>query len=249
MEKAYFTYRGKSSLDYGLRIHNRLEMVIPKKAFSLHQVAGSNGLIVNDLGHYEPIERTFICTLEPKNGKSPESYIEGIRAWLLGGKGFLPLSFSKDKGVYYRAFISDLIRIDTSTSPFYELELSFLCHPFRYLNEGKREISLTNGAMLHNLGNQPSLPRIQIVLEGRSDACTFRIREEGKKAQAYSFEGVEADRLIIDSETYEVTDGEGNGLYEVAKFWDFPKFPIGRFELELGSGIAAFCFMPRWCKL
>lgn len=244
---AYFIYNGKSSLDYGLRIHNKNEVIIPKRAYDIHQMSGENGLMISDLGYYEPIEKVFYCTIEPID-QDVNTQIERIYRWLNEVKGFNPLAISFEQGFYYRAVLNEVIQIDTSYAPFAELGISFLCHPLRFLNEGKKPLVLTSSTMLHNLGSEESMPRLEINLSSLGN-FSFSIEAERGAVKRFAFKAPSASKIIIDSQSYEIVDSRGNPLYRFAEFWDFPKLPQGRFEIKWDSVINTIELIPRWCKL
>ena len=249
MAQAYFIFNGKRSSDFGLFIQKHTSYPIPRRTYDPQQVTGSNQFLSMDSGTYEPLELEFHCTIEPKQGESVEEVARKISRWLRPDGGVQNLYFSKDADVRYRAVANEVVTIDTSLGVFGEAVISFLCDPRRFLLSGEKWLGSFYPVrlQLRNMGDGESYPLIKLGQNTDHGDYGIAITKDGLKKK-YLFGHSNNSALYIDSENLLVYNDKNEEVFSLAKFWDFPKFPKGDFELE-GIALLQVSILPRWWRL
>ena len=149
----------------------------------------------------------------------------------------------------YRAVANEVVTIDTSLGVFGEAVISFLCDSRRFLLSGEKWLGSLYPVrlQLRNMGDGESYPLIKLGQNTDNGDYGIAITKDGVKKK-YLFGHSNNSALYIDSENLLVYNDKNEEVFSLAKFWDFPKFPKGDFELE-GIDLHSVSILPRWWRL
>lgn len=128
------------------------------------EIAGRDGALLVDNQRLKPVEQAFPFVMKPK-GKKVSQVADDLSAWL-GVKGYQDFEKSWDSDYLYRATFLETFELDEVISQFGRVQLAFLFHPIKYLKDGQKEITVTNGQTIVNKGNVPSNPLIKLTGSG-----------------------------------------------------------------------------------
>ncbi|GFH40227.1 phage tail protein [Pseudolactococcus insecticola] len=144
------------------------------------------------------------------------------------------ITFSNDNTVHFKIKQVKASGLTQLLSSLWESELTFVCAPFRYLNN-VAILNRTSSGVVTNNGGVYSLPRIKVYGTG-----TRTLTINGKPIVLNLLQ----DSLIIDSELKECY--HGNTAQNNYMTGDFPIFNVGNNQVTLGTGITKLEIEPRW---
>jgi phage-related protein len=144
------------------------------------------------------------------------------------------ITFSNDSGVHFRVKQVKASGLTQLLSHLWESELTFVCAPFRYLNN-VAILNRTSSGIVTNNGGIYSLPKIKVYGTG-----TRTLTINGKPIVLNLLQSY----LIIDSELKECYYGDT--AQNNCMNGEFPIFNVGNNQVTLGTGITKLEIEPRW---
>lgn len=139
-----FTYNGHSSLEYGLAINSKNNVFgAPKPVIEKINIPGRGNIVYNgktdelDNGEYSDFSKKYSCfmMLDDNNDFSIEDTARAIAGWLSKEPGYKRLDDTYEEGYFREAlFESEMSAQDVAAMLIGKIDLTFTCHPFKYLN-------------------------------------------------------------------------------------------------------------------
>lgn len=166
MANAYFTYKGKKSSDFGLRIHNDMVLTIPGEDIELLDVVGVDGEIAISNGRLKGINKPFTCSLFVPNGETTDSMATKISEWLRTDVGWSKLTFSGYAGYEFEAICYETLNIEETLRTFGKTVINFRLKPYKFKIGSRDAITVTTGQTLTNPEKRISKPLIEITGSG-----------------------------------------------------------------------------------
>lgn len=228
-----FTFNGKSSADYGIRIVNVYIPSIAEERGSIEKPIGRNGDLWMGEGCYNPT--TMKLTL-----RAPRSKRNAIGGWLTGsGK----LSFSGDPGFEYSARVSkqtDFSQYTNDSDPMTEFTVNFTSYPFRYASPAPAAQSFSSSpATINNPGTVFSQPEIKIACTGAFTLVVNGYQIDGKAGASGG--------VIVDCELNECFNLNKTELRNtVITLDEFPRLDPGANAITWTGAITSVTITPRW---
>lgn len=236
----YFTFKGHSSLDFGLYIVTKGSHHGAARDVAYTSVPGRSGDLVIDNGRYKNIQIPYKLALLNTSGKSFSVVAKEIRDWLLSESGYFRLSDTYDSEYFRLAAYSDEADIEQELSDVGNLSIAFNCKPFKYSFSGQNTVTLTrSGSTITNPESFESLPYIKITGTG-----TIKLTVNGKP---FTFTGV-SEYVEVDSEMMNCF--KGNILKNDTMTSDgFPVLKPGNNTISWTGVVTKVEIIPRWCCL
>lgn len=165
------TINGLSSKNLGFYcgVEENSPPQMPKKKDKLYDLDRIDGVLVQEVQAYEPVQTKFMMYLY----NASHSDIRKFKNWI-GYKG----SYSTfDNPLIERKFFATEVKFENGvTDGSYQVEVTFTCEPFEYSKEVKTYKS-THGGPLTYYGTAPAYPIVTIS----GNAGTFDILQIGKR--------------------------------------------------------------------
>lgn len=137
------TFGGVNSADYGIYITGEAVYNAPERAVEMVSVAGRNGAIAIDQGHWNNIEVTYPAGTFGKTQAEFREAISAFRNAILSQLGYQRLTDTYHPDEYRMAlYVSGLEVEPTQYGSAAEFKLQFNCKPQRWLTEGEQEITV-----------------------------------------------------------------------------------------------------------
>lgn len=234
-----FSWKGRSSDDYGICVRALPFVYSPGARYESYTVPGRDGILRIPDGSLEELTLNMDCYLPYEQGGSVAALAE-IRDWLRGEGWFTQ---SDIPGRRFKARITDGIAMQPLLDGFADriFGVTIYADPYQYhvpATEGADDIQLTAAGTIVNPGTAASLPRITIA--GSGD-ITLTIG-----GQYMEFSGV-AGGIIVDSEAMDVYEANGVTLANgKAGMDDFPRLPPGNSAVSWTGGVTKVTIRPRW---
>lgn len=236
----YFTYRGKSSKDFCLKIKEINNLSSPSRALETLSVLGKNGELIIDHGNYNNFILEINCFLDgrpERNGKEMdlESLATELKLWLQTEFSYSEIAID-DSEFFYEGYCNNSLDIKELFTNFAEVLLTFNCKPFK---KTKTEtIVITQNLQTVTNDYMDSEPYMKIF--GSGD-ITIAINNRPLK-----FKNVE-DYIEVDTELMNCFKGEinqNNRMYS-----DFPILTAGENVFSWEGNVTKIEIEPRWVKL
>lgn len=145
------TFAGINSLDYGIYITGEAVYNAPKRSVEFVSIAGRDGDLIIDNGHFENIEVTYPAGCFDAGQPGFADKLRAFRNAMASKKGYQRLTDSYNPDEYrMAAFASGVEVAPASYSRAGEFNIVFNCQPFRYLVSGESEVTVTSGSSLTN---------------------------------------------------------------------------------------------------
>lgn len=160
-----FWLNRQCSRDYGLVSTALNPYACPRRSKDVIQIFGSDTPFVEDNGYYENIVREYeIGAIENLSRQTQRirDWIMGIDSQLQSG-GYTELSDTYNDFHYFRVY--NILGMEDFVQKFNRVgtgKLGFLCDPYRYLRESRREIPLENAntRSFNNPTNYTAMPLV-----------------------------------------------------------------------------------------
>ena len=228
-----FTWNGVNCATYDIICSNGGTYGAPEWDVTVINIPGRNAPLTIDNGCFKPINVTFQCHVR----KAFATNAPLIRNWLRSGVGFCRLTDDAHPGEYRMARPIGEVEFEPMfTDKEADINITFECHPQRYLTSGETARTLTNPATLTNPTGYESRPRIRV--NGSGD---FTLTINGK---AISFTDNNSG-ITIDSEIYRAYNG--STPKDSSMTGDYPVLVPGENTISwTGSGVTSVQITPRW---
>ncbi len=225
-------FRESRSEDYGILAAQRPKIPAPKRDIETAEMPGKSGIMTIDRKRYEPIEITVEFNFTAKENDWNEKFRRAKR-WLCGSG---ELSFSDDRDYFYKVYYTDVSDAEREKIRKGSFEAVFVCDPFTYLKDGKREYSLPE--VLYNPYSEAH-PVYKITGEG---VCILSVNGREMKANVGQNLVIDTDRMIA----YR-TDGVMNNALVSGDYQDLYLIEGGnRIEVTAGFEVKV---IPNWRSL
>lgn len=238
MDLSRFTYKGKSSLDFGLIITKAPAPAGPVRDVEYLELGGRSGTLLLDNGRFEDVEVSYPFIIAPGFERVPAT-ASAIKAWLLTdvSPGALADTFDPD---YFRiAVCSGPLDITEIVRQVGEGKIVFTCNPYKYSHTGQETISITTPTSLMNPEPFDSLPYFKLTGSG---AATLYVA--GQSIRISNIDGY----LELDSEIAQAFKGAVNKNSTVT-LDEFPVMPAGEIPITWEGNITKVEIIPRWRTL
>lgn len=218
-----FIFKDICSDDMGVKVSALPPFSLSTENTNEIPIDGYDGSLIELLG-YKSDTKTVECDYK---GDNQESLLE----WLQGSG---EVQFSNIPGYFYKTRINNQIPLsEVLRNQMYEFQISFLCQPFRYFIDGKKNISITNsGITLNNPGNRIAKPIMTITGSGN---ITVTIN-----GRVFIITGLSGSITIV-SEIQGVLDDKGNLMDG-----DFPYFDTGKNTISWTGTVSNISIIPYW---
>lgn len=235
----YFTYRGKSSDEFGIKIVRMNNLSSPQRSVEKYHIPGRNGALIIDNGYFENFLLQIECDIDSKRGDI-ELVASKIKEWLQSVLSYDELYLSnKDK--YYEAIFVNKLDITEEFKNFGSCILIFDCKPLRKgINDNV--LNITTPTILNNPTYLNSLPYVKIYGSGN---VTLAINNRNLVIKNLE-EFIEIDSEMMNC--YKTIDGviknENNKMYS-----PFPFFEPGVNNISWTGNITKIEVLCRWVVL
>lgn len=238
-----FTWRGESAHDiYGVETLAISSTTIAERRDETHVIAGRSGLVHDQDGAVEEVERRLTIYLPYAQAGNVVKPFRDIRKWL---KGYGKLTLSSMPGRYMMAYITDLIGLDPVVQGFEDLkgDIIFRCAPWLY-HTNAPVAKLTKATVLTNPGDSPAAPLITVNATGDVDLMIG--------TQTVLLTGL-TGQIVLDCEAEEAYCKDSFGkLINLSAHMsgDFPRMQPGSvpvsWSLGDGAALTSVAIDPRW---
>ena len=172
-------FAGVNSIDYGIYITGEAVYNVPERSVEFVSIAGRDGDLILDNGHFENIEVTYPAGCFGVDQTSFADKVRAFRNAIASKKGYQRLTDSYNPNEYRLATFVNGVEVEpTSYGRAGEFELVFNCQPFRYLMSGESEIEVTSGSKIANPTPFESKPLIEVEGYGTLNVGEYEIELE-----------------------------------------------------------------------
>lgn len=172
-------FAGVNSIDYGIYITGEAVYNVPERSVEFVSIAGRDGDLILDNGHFENIEVTYPAGCFGVDQTSFADKVRAFRNAIASKKGYQRLTDSYNPNEYRLATFVNGVEVDpTSYGRAGEFELVFNCQPFRYLMSGESEIEVTSGSKIANPTPFESKPLLEVEGYGTLNVGDYEIELE-----------------------------------------------------------------------
>lgn len=231
------TWHGVSSNSVGIRVEHYPNLNIPKRRYSLVDVAGRNGAVIVPDDSFENVELKYDIYL-PRTSNMMEQARQ-VTAWLFAPTTRIDyygaLIDSYDSGITRRAVFTGGQEIESILNRLGKATITFSAWPQRYIGSSLNTTDITvSGTTLTN--PTPNLARPIISVRG-SGSGTVTVGNNTISLSSLP--------VIIDSELYRAYYGTVNKASTMTG--DYPTI-AGNEEvgIEFSGGVTGLGFAPRW---
>lgn len=233
-----FTWRGQSSLDFGLVLSGEDTHNAPERDVDTVEIPGRSGALTIDNGRWKDGTVPYKAFL---HGDRLQERMEAVRCWLVGGAaGYSRLEDDYDPDCYRMARYAGGLDWDVDfAARTAEATLQFTCWPQRFLKSGEWPLTVENGAELRNPTGMTAQPVIELTLTGdaKLQAGDVQIAVAGYTGQ-----------MVLDCELQDAyKDGANLNRYVTAP--EFPVLGAGVTKISWTGGISKCVVTPRWWTL
>lgn len=236
----YFTYRGKSSRDFCLKIKEINNLSSPSRALEAHQVLGRNGELIVDNGNYNNFQLQLTCYIDgrPKRNGKDKSLAElasELKAWLQTSFSYSPIVIDGEE-FYYEGYCDNSLDLKELFTNYGEVLLTFNCKPLKK-KSSETIIIREQGQVIVN-EYMDSEPYMKIYGNGDIKILINNRPLEFKNVEAY----IEVDTELMNC--YKDNVNQNNRMYT-----DFPILTTGENTFTWTGRLTRIEIEPRWVKL
>lgn len=236
----YFTYKGKSSKDFCLKIKEINNLSSPSRALEVYEVLGRNGELVIDQGNYTNFHLEVTCFIDgrPKRNGTELSLAElatELKSWLQTSFEYSPIQL-QGEDFYYEGYCDNSLDIKELFTNFGEVLLSFNCKPYRKKASDKIVITKKNTVITNEF--MDSEPYVKVY--GSGDATILIGNQETKLFNIENY-------IEIDSELMNCYKDNVNQNNRMSG--EFPVLKSGDNSVVWSGNVTKIEIEPRWVKL
>lgn len=201
---SYFVFNGRSSEDFGIRIHNELEFSTPARDLEKVTVLGRNAELLIDNRRYKTIQKSIKIDIRiPQgNGQELQNRVMQIYDWL-NVQEWTDFRWSMYPDFTYRARVLNPFSILDALRWLGRGVIDMEFYPIMYYPNNELK-TINSGATIANIGNVNAEPLIVIT-----PATDSRIDILNNGEAWISLKDV-TSKITIDSELMVATDADGN---------------------------------------
>lgn len=205
----YFTFNGKSSLDFGLRVTNDYKIVSTGNDVDTVTVDGRDGDLLISNNRLKSVSIELPCTI--KSNKSLQALSTDISNWL-NVEGYKDMTLSWDSDYIYRVAFIETFEIASIMRQFGTIKLNFLAQPVKFFKDSMQRQNLSNGLSLNGKGNVKAKPIIKLTGNGET-VLTIN----GRKTKLKDIQG----NIVLDMQSNQVYSGNLSAWNKVVRSPEF----------------------------
>lgn len=241
---SYFTYNGRCSAEFGLRIEKKDVFSAPEYDAAFTSIPGRSGDLIVSNRRFANVKVSYTVFLARKNIADLSDVLRAVKGWLYAEPGrYHEITDSYDTGYIRYGVISGSLDIEEQFNKLGSFRVTFNCKPFKYSVEGVQEVSIENSGSLFNPEAFTAKPII--TLRGSGDFSMTLQNSNYKKT--WNFKGI-TDGVVCDSEQMNFYYGT-TLLNDKVTGVDFPELPPGETMISVSGGVSEIKVTPRWCCL
>ena len=236
-----FTFDGVSSETYNVIVSGTQTFASPVRDVEFLEIPGRSGALLLDKEKWSDVEVRYPCLILD----TFRTDFPAFRAWLMSKIGKFELSDTYDTD-HYRigTFIGPLTPETSIRMTSARFDVGFKCQPQRYLNSGKRSVSMVSGNVINNPTLYPSKPRFTVALAGGSSGSLTI------NGQTLTITDCPLAYITIDCERQDAYYQHQNlNPYVTLTTGEFPELASGDNTLTFTGGITRVTVVPRWWTL
>lgn len=205
----YFTFNGKSSLDFGLRVTNDYKIVSTGNDVDTVTVDGRDGDLLISNNRLKSVSIELPCTI--KSNKSLQALSTDISNWL-NVEGYKDMTLSWDSDYIYRVAFIETFEIASIMRQFGTIKLNFLAQPVKFFKDSMQRQNLSNGLSLNGKGNVKAKPIIKLTGSGETILTI-----NGRKTKLKDVQG----NIVLDMQSNQVYSGNLSAWNKVVRSPEF----------------------------
>src|SRR5690625_4399670 len=236
--KAYFEYKGISSLDMHLRILNEISFPSPEADIEFVEIIGKDGELAIDNERLKGVNFPIPVVLKTPSDKTVEQASTDISNWLKNDIGWYPLKFLGSSNYEYIAMCYEQFDIEETLKRFGKTVITFRLKPYKRF-VGEKPIVLFNGQTIVNKGTRVAKPLIRI--EGHGD---ITLTNNGKDWLMLT--GIDG-HITVDSESMNVFRDNAVQFTKMKSHLRplFPVLDVGNNKIEWTGNVTKIELTPR----
>lgn len=240
MAKAYFKYKGVSSLDMHLQIENDISFTSPEADVDMVEVLGRDGELLVDNKRLKGTTFSIPVRIWTNDGTTVNEVATNISNWLKSDIGWHELEFSGSPDYVYTATMVDEFDIQETLKNFGRTVITFRMKPYKR-KAGVIQETILSGQTLINEESRDAKPLIYI--EGTGDITLQKNGEDWLRLK-----GVD-EFIYIDSEMMSVYKHRSLPQFNKMDSTLKPMFPhltVGENTITWTGNVAKVEINPRW---
>lgn len=158
--KTSFTYLGKNSFDFGMRVEEGVTFESPERDYEFVEIKGLDGDIAVDNNRLKSVTKSFPVTIFPIPGKTFAEQITDISNWLKAKTGTTAIEVSNEPDYQYSGIYYEQYSLEKFLRQYGKVVLNFKIKPTKFLKTGLTEIALP--ATITNQTNRNARPKMVI---------------------------------------------------------------------------------------
>lgn len=147
-----FVYNGKKSSEIGVVIAKRPTCYVAQPDIVPETIAGRSGDIIVNNNRFKNIEITIKVRAMPKFcNLSLQQFKNKLSEWLVSQDvaEYKKLKLSYYPNYYRKAVVTNIAEVVAVYKNIYETEITFLCDPFLYSEDGLKEKNIISGEIIN----------------------------------------------------------------------------------------------------
>ena len=229
---------------------------IARKKINTYSVPGRTGDIIDDEGAFDNYSQKYNIFIEGDEISNLPLRARAVAEWLMAPNGYAVLRDNYDINSFRYAYFQGPLDIGTWFNIHGQAAIEFVCDPHRYLDEGQKEITVSDSAYLINPTAFKAKPLIRIFgTTGGAGTVTLAQKTiqiltisdnmyvDCFTGQAYTRE----DSIIIDGVELQGTDDVS--VNDQILCTDFPVLSKGDNHVSFTGDISSLTIVPRWWTL
>ena len=165
-KRGLIVYGGESSTDYGIVVSEAPSFDKPVRKNTVNKIPGRNGAVIFQEDAYEDVTRSYKAWIADYAREDLVSAVSDFTAWLYSKKGYQRLEDNFEPDIYRLAYFDGGENITNELTQYGSTVIRFTCRPERFLKEGEKEITVSNGDSIYNPTRFESKPLIYIEGSG-----------------------------------------------------------------------------------
>lgn len=226
-------FNNKSSADCRIRVAHPPGYAYPERDYTITNIPGRNGDIIQDNGCYKNVERTYEVSFDAPN-EDFATYANSVSAWLHSTTGYARLEDSYEPDYYRMAVYQESNIFENLYNQAGTATIVFECKPQRFLKSGETPVTVTSGGSLSNPTGFEAYPLIKV--SGTSGVLTVN----GKQITLSSIDGY----TMLDCELQDAYKETSNKNSTVSG--TFPVLKPGSNTISWTGNISSVIITPRW---
>ena len=238
MNRAWFEYKGISSIDMHLYIENGVSFPSPEADVEFLEVLGRDGEVALNNERLKGVPFQLPVRLKLPEDLTVEQAATKISNWLKNGIGWSRLRFSGSPEYEYVAMCVDGFDVIQTLTTYGKTVISFRLKPYKMLADSPA-IEISNGGVLFNPSARNSKPVLHIQGSGN-----VTIKNNG--IDWIKLNGVDR-RITIDSDLMAAYKDDLPQYDKVAEL--DPMFPLlnpGENKITWSGSVTKIEILPRW---